>query len=153
LGVVELLLGVFESKAELIELLGEAVGALSVSESAGGEVADADLQGFVVGFALCSFVLPGLAAAHEFGDQDAGRGLKNDRRGSLFGVHGIIPGPRGEPSAGSKIKPEKENNPNFRSAWGVPVDFGRGAGWLAATATMTARRRNNRRNQRHAQVA
>jgi hypothetical protein len=120
LRLVELLLGVFELEAELIELLGEAVGALSVAEAAGGEVADPDLQGFILGFASGSFVLPGIAAAHEFGDQDAGRGLKSDRRGSPFCVHGIIPGPRGEPSRGSKIKPKKENNPNFRSAWGHP---------------------------------
>ncbi len=120
LRLVALLPGVFELEAELIEPLSEAVGALSVAETASGEVADPDPQGFVWGFASGSFILPGIAAAHASGDQDAGRGLKSDRRGSPFYVHGIIPGPRGEPSGGSKIELEKAYNPNFRSAWGHP---------------------------------
>jgi hypothetical protein len=112
----ELLLGVVKLEAELLKLLAEAVGAVAVAEATGGEVADTDLQGFILGFAAGRFVLPGVAAAHQFGDQDAGWGLKSDSRGSAFCVHGILPGPRGEPSAGSKIEPEKEHNPNFRSA-------------------------------------
>src|SRR5207302_1454141 len=91
LGLVELLLGVFELQAELIELLGEAVSALPVAEAAGGEVAGPDLQGLVLGLAPGSVVLAGIAAAHECGDQDAGRGLRGGRGGGLTRVREFCP--------------------------------------------------------------
>jgi len=72
--LVTLLSGVIELELKFLEFVGEGIGPLSMLVATGGEIADADLEGFALGFARGGLVLPGVAGPHQLGDEDAGRG-------------------------------------------------------------------------------
>jgi len=90
--LVALLSGVIELELKFLEFVGERIGVFSVAVAAGGETADADLEGFAFGFARGGLGLPGISGAEEFGDEDAGRGEELGGNGRGCGGHGASRG-------------------------------------------------------------
>jgi hypothetical protein len=70
---------VFEFELNLLELLLKILGALAMMIARGRKIADADLQGFALGFTCSGLGLPGIARAEKFGDENAWR---SQERGS-----------------------------------------------------------------------
>jgi hypothetical protein len=76
LELISLLACVVVLELKLVESALKFIGALAVTSATGGEVADANLEGFALGLALGGLDLPGVARAQELGDEDARRGLE-----------------------------------------------------------------------------
>jgi hypothetical protein len=71
---IDLLLKVVDPQLEGIDLLLKVVGALPMAVTRSSEIADTNLQGFALGFALSGFRFPSVAGAKKFGNEDARRG-------------------------------------------------------------------------------
>ena len=78
LELVALLVGMVELELEFVESELEIVGAGTVASATVDEVADANLEGLALGFALGGLDLPGVARTEQFGDEDPRRGLERE---------------------------------------------------------------------------